>query len=69
MILEAKNKQEVSIEKFELGYWFELGQNAESKGAIDEAKNWYSIGLKKAAEVQNTEMTKLYNKFIMALFL
>ena len=69
MILEAQNIKEGSIDKFELNYWFELGQNAESKGAIDEAKNWYSIGLKKASEVQNTEMTKLYNKFIMALFL
>ena len=69
MIIKRKNKAEMSIDKFELNYWFELGQNAESKGAFDEAKNWYSIGLKKASEVQNTEMTKLYNKFIMALFL
>lgn len=69
MILKAQNKQEGSIDKFELNYWFELGQNAESKGAIDEAKNWYSIGLKKASEVQNIEMIKIYNKYIMALFL
>ncbi len=69
MILEVKNKQEAGVEKFELGYWLELGQIAEEKGSIDEANNWYSIGLKKANEVQNFEMIKIYNKFKMALFL
>jgi hypothetical protein len=69
MILELKNKNEAGIDKFELDYWLELGQIAEEKGSIDEANNWYSIGLKKASEVQNLEMIKIYNKFKMALFL
>ena len=51
-----------------LALYLELGHNAASKGDQDEAKNWYTTGLKIARELGNISIEKEFSRFLHTMF-
>lgn len=60
------NNIEVNTLK-DLSLYLDLGHSAAEKGEVDEAKNWYSIGLQIAKKENNLEIEKEFNRFLFTL--
>ncbi len=58
----------VKLQTDDVALYLELGHAASSRGDQDEAKNWYSIGLKIAKSCGDIISEKEFKRFLFSLF-
>ena len=66
--LEISQTKLSDMESNNLAMYLELGHNAASKGDENEAKNWYSTGLKIAKQLGDISIEKEFTRFLYTMF-
>lgn len=67
-VMENPTTNNNEINTSDLSLYLELGHTAAAKGDSDEAKNWYSIGLKVAQKCGDIISEKQFSRFLITLF-
>lgn len=66
--IEKIEMDTIEFNSTDLNLYLELGHTAASAGDEDEARNWYSIGLKIALGNEDSVNEKLFTRFIQTLY-